>query len=167
MDALAVYDGRVRVRRNRETVTDYEALHDRHLRLAADFENFKKRTVKEQAEAQDRGREALLKELLPVIDNLERAIKAAEIAGEGSSIKALSDGVRLVDKQMHLALDKFDVRAFCPVGVAFDPAMHEAVQFSESPLPPGCVAQVYANGYTIGERLLRPAMVSVTKAQVP
>jgi molecular chaperone GrpE len=136
--------------------------HDRMLRIAADFENFKRRSRREVDEAATRGREALLKELLPVLDNLDRALAAV---ASGGSVEALGEGVRLVDKQFHSSLEKFDVRRFEALGQPFDPARHEAIQQVETDAtPPGSVAQVFARGYTVGDRLLRPAMVSVAKS---
>lgn len=135
--------------------------HDRMLRALADFENYKRRARRELDEASTRGREALLKELLPVLDNLERALAAV---ASGGSVEALGEGVRLVEKQFHSALEKFEVRRFDALGQPFDPARHEAIQQLETEAtPPGTVAQVYARGYTVGDRLLRAAMVAVAK----
>ena len=130
-------------------------------RIAADFENYKRRTRKEQDDAANRGREALLKDLLPVLDNLDRALVAVSAGG---TVQALGDGVRLVDKQIHAVLEKFDVKRFEALGQPFDPARHEAIQQVESEaVAPGAVATVFARGYTIGDRLLRAAMVAVAK----
>jgi molecular chaperone GrpE len=134
-------------------------LHDRFLRLAAEFENWKKRARREQDEAGTRGREAILKEILPALDNLERALKAAD------EKDPVAVGVRLVDKQFIAALEKFEVKRFSALGQPFDPNQHEAIQQVESAeVPPGHVAAEFAQGYMIGTRLLRPAMVAVAKA---
>jgi molecular chaperone GrpE len=134
-------------------------VHDRFLRLAAEFENWKKRSRREQEEASSRGREQLLKELLPALDNLERALKAAPEKDQ------VAIGVRLVDKQIMQALEKFDVKRFSAIGQPFDPNMHEAIQQVESTdVAPGSVAQEFAHGYTQAGRLLRAAMVAVAKA---
>jgi molecular chaperone GrpE len=134
-------------------------LHDRLLRMAAEFENWKKRAKREQDEAQNRGREALLKELLPSLDNLERALKHA------AENDPLAVGVRLVEKQLLGALEKFQVTRFSSVGKPFDPSLHEAIQQVETAEhPSGTVAQEFASGYMQGQRLLRPAMVGVAKA---
>ncbi len=134
-------------------------LHDRLLRIAAEFENWKKRAKREQDEAGTRGREALLRDLLPALDNLERALKAAP------EKDPVAVGVRLVDKQITAALEKFDVKRFSAMGQPFDPNLHEAIQQVESAdVPPGHVAAEFAQGYTIGGRLLRAAMVGVAKA---
>jgi molecular chaperone GrpE len=138
---------------------DKRDLHDRLLRTAAEFENFKKRTKKEAEEASTRGREQLLKELLPAIDNLERALKHAP-AGD-----PLAVGVQQTEKILLQALEKFGVVRFSSVGKPFDPSIHDAIQQVEtSEHPPGSVAQEFASGYMIGPRLLRPAMVAVAKA---
>ena len=134
-------------------------LHDRLLRTAAEFENFKKRTKKEADEASTRGREQLLKELLPALDNLARALQHAP-AGD-----PLAVGVMQTEKQLLQALEKFGVVRFTSVGKPFDPSMHDAIQQAEtSEYPPGTVAQEFAPGYMIGQRLLRAAMVAVAKA---
>jgi molecular chaperone GrpE len=134
-------------------------LHDRLLRTAAEFENFKKRTKKEADEASTRGREQLLKELLPAIDNLERALKHAPPGDP------LAVGVQQTEKLLLQALEKFGVVRFTSVGKPFDPSIHDAIQQVEtSDHPPGSVAQEFASGYMIGQRLLRPAMVAVAKA---
>jgi molecular chaperone GrpE len=142
--------------------TQNRELQDRMLRLAADFENWKKRARREQEEASSRGREALLKEILPALDNLERALKAAP------EKDPVAVGVRLVDKQLLGALDKFEVKRFSALGQPFDPNLHEAIQQVESAdVAPGSVATEFAVGYMIGTRLLRAAMVGVAKAPEP
>ena len=136
---------------------------DRMLRVAADFENYKRRQRRETDDAIFRSREQLLKEILPAIDNLDRALVAAN---KGGSVEALAQGVRLVDKQLHSALEKLGVTMFEAKGEAFDPARHEAVQqVEDSGLENGRVVDVFARGYMLGERLLRPAMVSVAKGK--
>jgi molecular chaperone GrpE len=134
-------------------------LHDRLLRTAADFENFKRRTKKEMDDAATRGREQLLKELLPALDNLERALKHAPPGDP------LAVGVQQTEKQLLQALEKFGVVRFTSVGKPFDPAQHDAIQQVETTEhAPGTVATEFASGYMLGQRLLRPAMVGVAKA---
>jgi molecular chaperone GrpE len=134
-------------------------LHDRMLRTAAEFENYKRRAKKELDEAALRGREQLLKELLPAMDNLERALKHAP-AGD-----PLAVGVLQTEKQLLQALEKFGIVRFSSVGQPFDPSVHDAIQQLEtSEHAPGTVAQEFASGYMQGPRLLRPAMVAVAKA---
>src|SRR3954466_13326998 len=127
-------------------------LHDRLLRTAAEFENFKKRAKKETDDAATRGREQLLKELLPAIDNLERALKHAP---QGDP---LAVGIIQTEKQLLQALEKFGVTRFTSIGKPFDPSVHDAIQQVETAdHAPGSVAQEFASGYMIGQRLLRPA----------
>jgi molecular chaperone GrpE len=134
-------------------------LHDRLLRTAAEFENFKKRSKKEADDAATRGREQLLKELLPAVDNLERALKHAP-AGD-----PLTVGLLQTEKQLLQALEKFGVVRFSSIGKPFDPSVHDAIQQIETAEhPAGSVAQEFASGYMLGARLLRPAMVAVAKA---
>jgi molecular chaperone GrpE len=134
-------------------------LHDRLLRAAAEFENYKRRAKKEMDEAATRGREQLLKELLPAMDNLERALKHAP-AGD-----PLAVGVQQTEKQLLQALEKFGVVRFAATGQPFDPTVHDAIQQVETGAhAPGTVAMEFASGYMIGPRLLRPAMVAVAKA---
>jgi molecular chaperone GrpE len=137
-------------------------LKDRLLRTAADFENYKKRVKREVDEAQSRGRDSLLKEILPVLDNLERALQHAQ------EKDPLAVGVRMVEKQLISALEKFGITRFSSVGQTFDPTMHDAIQQVESSdVPPGAVAIEFAKGYLANGRLLRPAMVGVAKAKAP
>jgi molecular chaperone GrpE len=139
--------------------SDNRELKDRLLRTAAEFENFKKRSKKEMDDAATRGREQLLKELLPAIDNLERALKHAV---EGDPVAV---GIKQTEKQLLQALERFGVTRFSSLGKPFDPAVHDAIQQLEtSDVAPGLVAQEFASGYTLGNRLLRPAMVAVAKA---
>lgn len=140
-------------------------LNDRLLRLAAEFENYKRRTRKEMDDAGLRGMESLLKELLPVLDNMDRALGAAKSANAPGAA-SLIEGVQLVQKQMFSALEKFQVKSFDAEGKPFDPQFHEAIQQVDSDtLPAGTVAMVFQRGYTAGGRLLRPAMVSVVRGR--
>jgi molecular chaperone GrpE len=137
----------------------HDELKDRLLRNAADFENYKKRTKKEVDEAQARGRESVLKEILPVLDNLERALQHAP------EKDPLAVGVRMVEKQLLASLERFGIVRFSAIGQPFDPSLHDAIQQVETvEVPPGTVAMEFAKGYKAGDRLLRPAMVAVAKA---
>ena len=137
-------------------------LRDRMLRVAADFDNFKKRNRKEMGEAEARGRELLLKELLPVIDNLERAVAHASVTDAAAGASGLLEGVRMVLRQFLAALEKFDVQPFSAMGEAFDPQFHAAVQqVPTADVPAGKVVEEFQRGYRMGKRLLRPAMVAV------
>jgi molecular chaperone GrpE len=143
-------------------------LNDRLLRLAAEFENYKRRIRKETEEAGIRALESLLKEILGPLDNLDRALVAAR-ANETPGQKALVEGVQLVQKQFFTALEKFQVKPFdLQPGQPFDPTVHEAVQQVENDtLPPGSVGMVFQRGYFIGpnSRLLRPAVVAVVRGR--
>jgi molecular chaperone GrpE len=135
--------------------------YDRLLRTAADFDNYRKRTRREIDEAALKAREQVLKEMLPVIDNLERALSAAQ-AGQGAGIV---DGVKLVLRQFATALERFEVKPIEAVGQPFDPAFHEAItQLATTEHPNGTVVAEMQRGYTIGNRLLRPSLVAVAKA---
>jgi molecular chaperone GrpE len=132
---------------------------DRLLRLMAEFENWKKRAKKDVEEAGARGQESLLRELIGVLDNLERAL------GHAQKDNPLTVGVQMVEKQFLSALEKFGVTRFSAVGKPFDPAQHDAISHIETEdHPAGTVAQEFAKGYQMGARLLRPAMVAVAKA---
>lgn len=137
---------------------DNKALHDRLLRLAAEFDNWKKRAKKEMDDAAPRARDAVIKELLPALDNLQRAI------GHANNDDPLAVGVKMVEKQLLGALERFQITRFQSVGQTFDPAVHEAIQQVETTeTPPGTVCQEFAAGYMSGSRLLRAAMVGVAK----
>jgi molecular chaperone GrpE len=136
------------------------AQRDEYLALAqrtqADFENYRKRVVRDAAQAQDRGAARLAKELLPALDNLDRAIEAA---AEGDPLLA---GVRLVRSELSAALARLGIEAFAPLGEPFDPTLHDAV--AQQPVEgavSGTVAEVFQNGYRMGETIVRPARVLV------
>ena len=137
-----------------------KALNDKYLRLAAEFENYKRLAQRDQRDQIRFGNEQLLQELLPVVDNMERAIKAARDNG-GSS--ALLRGMDLTLKQLSGVLAKFGVQAMETVGQAFDPSAHQAVTHVPSDsVPPNHVVDEFQKGYRLHERTLRAAMVSVS-----
>jgi len=135
---------------------DYLALAQR---TQADFENYRKRVARESALAQERGVAKLAKELLPAIDNLDRALDAA------ATDDPLLDGVRLVRAELSAALARLGVESFSPLGETFDPAVHEAMatvpQPAEGGAASGLVVEVYQPGYRLGESVIRPARVVV------
>jgi molecular chaperone GrpE len=138
-------------------------LRDQLLRTAADFDNFRKRSRRELADMEKRAREDLIKDLLPVFDNLERATAHAETA---TDVKALADGIGLVKKQFIDTLSKIGVERIKAQGAPFDPAFHEAVQqFETDEHPPGTVIHEVQAGYIQGDKLVRPAIVVVAKAK--
>jgi molecular chaperone GrpE len=148
------------------------AERDRYLALAqrtqADFENYRKRVARDAVTAQERGVAKLTKELLPALDNLDRAIEAATPKGTppgaqaGDSEDPLLAGVRLVCSELGGALARLGIEAFAPLGEPFDPNLHEAV--AQQPVEgavSGTVAEVFQNGYRMGETVIRPARVLV------
>ena len=138
---------------------------DQLLRTAADFDNYRKRTRRDVDDAHKKGSEELLKTLLPVFDNLERAVMHAEQAADA---KAIGDGVRMVLKQFVDTLSRMGIRRVATVGTPFDPMVHEAVQQVEtSESAPGTVIAEVAPGYAMGDKLLRAALVVVAKAPQP
>ena len=136
--------------------------HDRWLRERADLENLKKRVAREREEAVRFGNEALLRDLLPVVDNLERAVEHAQSGGDG---QPLIEGVALVLKGLRDVLERHGVTRVPAQGARFDPAHHEAVAHVESAEhEPHSVMAEHQPGYRLNERLLRPALVTVAKA---
>jgi molecular chaperone GrpE len=134
---------------------------ERMLRIAAEFENYKKRVRKEQSESESKARESVLRDMLEVIDNLERALAV----GEGADPKALHQGLQLVLRLFGSKLERHDVKAFEAKGQPFDPRLHDAIsQVPTADAPPGSVVNEVQKGYKIGDRLLRPAMVAVAVA---
>lgn len=148
--------------KGRETMERLKEEHERLLRSAADLENFRKRATKEREEVQKFGVERLLKDLLPVVDGLDRALAAAP------PDDPLAEGVRMVRATLEQALGKHGVKAFSALGERFDPALHEALlQVPTAETPPGTVALEHARGFKLHDRLVRPAMVGVAVAPPP
>jgi molecular chaperone GrpE len=138
-------------------------MKDAWLRTAADFDNFRKRTRKEMDDARRGGREDLLRAVLPVFDNLERAIQSAQ---RSSDVKAMADGLAMVQRQFVESLAREGIARVPTVGQPFDPGVHEAIQQVETAdHAPGTVLAEVQPGYTQGDRLLRAAMVVVAKAK--
>jgi molecular chaperone GrpE len=136
---------------------------DAWLRSAADFDNFRKRTRKELEDARRTGREDLLRAVLPVFDNLERAIQSTQRA---TDVKAVADGLSMVQRQFVEALGREGIARVPTVGQPFDPSVHEAIQQVETgDHAPGTVLAEVQPGYTQGDRLVRAAMVVVAKAK--
>ncbi len=134
------------------------------MRSAADFDNFRKRSRKELEDTRKAGREELLKDLLPVFDNLERAMTSAERATE---VKPVSDGLKLVLRQFIDTLGRSGITKVPTVGQQFDPGLHEAIQQVETDEhQPGTVVAEVQPGYLQGERLIRAAMVVVAKPKL-
>ena len=140
---------------------ELKTANEKHLRLAAEFENYKRVVQREQRDQIKFGNEQLLKEFLSVLDNMERAIKAAHENNAADS--ALTQGVDLTVKQLSGILGKFGVHAVETVGQMFDPASHQAVSYVPSDtVSRDCVIEEYQKGYRLHDRILRAAMVSVS-----
>ena len=141
-----------------EKEEETRANYDRFLRERAELENFKKRMLRERAEALRFASEPLIRDLLPVVDNLERALEH----GEGNG-KSIIEGVQLVLKSLLDALERHGVKRIEAVGEPFDPTRHEAMACLESiEHEPNRVMQQHHTGYLLHERLLRPALVTVS-----
>jgi molecular chaperone GrpE len=131
------------------------------VRTAADFDNFRKRTKRDLDDARARGKDDLIRDLLPVFDNLERAVQSGTGASDASSVL---EGVRMVLKLFEDTIERVGLTRVPTVGARFDPAVHEALQQQETDAhPPGTVIHEIAAGYRSGERLVRPAMVIVAR----
>jgi molecular chaperone GrpE len=146
-----------------ERLAALEAERDEHLndlkRVAADFENYRKRVARDQESLVARAHERLVKELLPVLDDLERALAAAEEHEEGK----LEEGVRLVHRALKDALDREGLVEIDTNG-RFDPHVHEALLSQPSDAEEGSVIEVVQKGYKLGDRVVRPARVVVAAA---
>ena len=130
--------------------------------MAADFDNYKKRAVKEKEEWTKFANEDLIKATLPFIDNLERAVNHAEKVEDTG---VLIEGVRLTIQQLLRSLNKFGLSSFDSVGKPFDPAVHEAILVVPTDQhEPNQVVEEFQKGYLLNDRLLRPASVSVSKS---
>ena len=143
-----------------ELKAEVEAMREKVLRSQADMQNLRRRCEKDVEQAHKFGQERLIKELLPVIDNFERAV---ETAPEGTDAVVI-DGIKMTQDALLSALKKFNVEQIDPMGTAFDPTFHQAVSIIENvDVEPNTVIAVMQKGYTLNERLVRPAMVIVSK----
>jgi molecular chaperone GrpE len=137
---------------------------DQLLRLRADYDNFRKRALKEHSEVLQYGHQNLVKELLSVVDNLARAIDHAR-ASAGGDLGGFLQGVELVQRELLAALERHGVSRVEARGQPFDPAVHEAMaQVPDAAAAPGTVVEVLQEGYRLRDRLLRPARVMVAGA---
>ncbi len=133
---------------------------DRVLRLQADMENLRMRTSRELAEQQRYAALPLIRDLLPVVDNIERAIEAAEKSGEA---KSLLDGFKLVHQQLLTLLEQHQCKPMAALGEPFDPNLHAAIlQQANEDIPANHVAQVAQEGYLLHDRVVRPAQVIIS-----
>jgi molecular chaperone GrpE len=161
-------EGAAEVQGDLDELLETAAQRDEYLALAqrtqADFENYRKRVARDSAAAQERGIALLAKELLPALDNLDRALGEAGTAGARAEDDPLLQGVRLVHSELSAALARAGIESFSPVGEVFDPSLHEAVataQQSSNGAQSGTVVEVFQPGYRLGASVIRPARVVV------
>jgi molecular chaperone GrpE len=142
-------------------------LKDRLLRTLAEMENLRRRTEREVADARAYGITSFARDILAVADNMERAMKALddEIREKADAgVKALLDGVELTERELIKVMEKHGVKKLDPAGQKFDPNLHQAMfELPDPSVPAGTIVQVMQPGYTIGERVLRPALVGLAK----
>lgn len=145
-----------------ELQKQYDELYDKHLRARADFDNLRKRLLRERAEEAERAQAELLLEILDPLDDLSRAIAADATAPEARSVL---EGVRLVQEKLTGALARLGLEVIEAEGERFDPERHEAVLTvpAETPEEDGRIVQALTRGYRFGDRLLRPAQVQVKR----
>jgi len=142
-------------------VSEAAANYDKYLRAVAELDNYKKRAEKEKADAIAFANDKLLEEILPAFDNFERALLHAN--GE-ENVESLRKGIELTASQMSAVFRKFGLQEVKATGERFDPALHHAITEEESEeLEPGTVTREFQKGYMLKGRLLRPAMVAVSK----
>ena len=138
------------------------------LRAEAEMQNVQRRAIKDLEKAHKYGSEKLIQNLLPVIDSLEKAVESAETAADEAANKAVVEGVGLCLKMLADLLGKEGVKMLDPMGEPFDPNQHQAMSMIENPdVEPNSVVAVIQKGCTLNERLVRPAMVMVSKAGSP
>jgi molecular chaperone GrpE len=142
-------------------------LRDKVLRTLAEMENLRRRTEREVADARTYGIAGFARDVLGIADNMQRALDAARQELGGSTdpgVKTLLEGVELTERELLKALERNGVKRFDPQGEKFDPNLHQAMyEVPDASVPSGLVMQVIQPGYMIGERILRPALVAVSK----
>jgi molecular chaperone GrpE len=144
-----------------DLVEERDRLKDQLLRTAADFDNFRKRSRRDVEDAQRRAQEDTIRELLPIVDNLERAVQAAEQAKDAD---AVAEGVRMVLRSFDDVAARLGLERVAALGQRFDPNLHDAVQQVETDeSPAGTVVAEVQPGYLLREKLVRPALVVVAK----
>jgi molecular chaperone GrpE len=146
---------------------EHAEMRDRLLRTLAEMENLRKRTEREVADSRLYGVTSFARDMLGVADNMRRALDAIPPdarANAEAGMKALVDGVELTERELVKALEKNGVRQFTPQGEKFDPNVHQAMfEVPDPSVPAGSIVQVVQPGYMIGERVLRPALVGISK----
>lgn len=145
----------------REKAAKADEYYDRLLRAAADLENYKKRAERERNDILKYAHEEIMSDLIVALDNFERALKAAEASADSTR---LTEGVKLIQKQLLAVLQKYGLRPIEAIGKPFNPEFHEAVaQVETDEHPEGTVLTEQLKGYTLDQRLLRPAVVITSK----
>lgn len=148
-----------------QLTAERDKLKDQLLRTMADFDNFRKRARRDAEDALRRGREDTVRDFLPIVDNLERAVEASR---GSTDVAAVVSGVEMVLRGFDDVASRMGISRIVAKGERFDPTLHDAIQQVESAdQPPGTVLTEVVAGYRIGERLLRAAMVVVAKAPAP
>ena len=150
-----------------EAQKEKKDIWDKFVRVSADLENYRRRAKRDMDDAKAEARTRVLKEMLPVIDNLERALAHTDAGATqaAADVGSILEGVKLVLRQFTHALEKCEVTAVEAEGKPFDPNLHEAIGQQESDQPAGTVVSVLQRGYRLGDRLLRPALVVVARAK--
>jgi molecular chaperone GrpE len=139
---------------------ELEEKSDRHLRALAEMENAKRRAQREREEYLRYANESLIRELLPALDNFDRALEAARTRGEAAP---MVEGIELIQRELLKVLERFGVERYSALGATFDPARHEAVSRVVSPAhPANTVVGETLRGYALNGRVLRPALVTVS-----
>jgi molecular chaperone GrpE len=157
MDSLKEMEEKVESLKNEAAVT-----HDRLLRLAAEFENYKKRSVREMNDFRKYANESFVKAMLPVIDSLDRAIESS--SNDEQANRSVVEGVNLTLMEILKVFEQYHIKPFESLGKTFDPSLHQAVmQEDDEAYPENTVSKELQKGYMIHDRLLRPAMVVVSK----
>ncbi len=145
-----------------DSSAEFAELKDKHLRLAAEYDNFRRRSLKERQDLHNYANENVFKELLPIVDNLERAVTHARKEEQRPDSDNLLQGIELTHRSLLQILAKHGVVEIEAQGKPFDPQVHEAVRrVPSSEHEPGTVVEVYQKGYKLKDRMLRPAMVAV------
>ncbi len=143
---------------------EIQAEKDRYLRLYAEFDNYRKRAARDMEDFRKFANENLIREILPVVDNLERAILSSN--GNEEAARCIVEGVEMTRKEIVRILERFHVRPVESLGTPFNPDFHEAVgQEESSEHEPNTVVREFQKGYLLHDRLIRPAMVMVSTAK--
>lgn len=139
-------------------------LKDQYLRKVADFDNYRKRMLREKQEAFDYANTNLLTDLIAVLDDFDRALAAGQVAKDGKEpdLKPVVEGIKMINKQLRGLLEaKYNLSAYGEKGDAFDHDLHEAIASNPAPVAEPVCAEVYLKGYKLKERVIRPAKVMV------